>query len=42
MNKKEKKSVDALKNGKEKVSGFIGEFKKFIQRWGQNNRLMRI
>ncbi len=32
MSKKENKSVEALKNGKEKVSGFIGEFKKFIQR----------
>lgn len=32
MSKKEKKSIETLKNGKEKVSGFIGEFKKFIQR----------
>ena len=32
MSKKEKKSIETLKNGKQKVSGFIGEFKKFIQR----------
>ena len=32
MSKKEKKSVQTLKSGKEKVTGFIGEFRKFIQR----------
>ena len=32
MSKKENKSIKNLKKGKEKVTGFVAEFKKFIQR----------